>query len=81
MVYYVVVLCHKYLHRYCIRYCTRSTCTHVCSHKLLARDRTAFYTCSERQNEPYAKMTALSPAYRSTAQPLHQSNPKASGPR
>ena len=32
--------------------------------KSLARDRTAFYTCSERQDELYAKLTALTCFYR-----------------
>ena len=58
-----------------------TTCARICSLTSLARKRTAFYAYSERQHEPYAKMTALSPFYRSTAHPLHQSNPKASGPR
>ena len=57
-----------------------TTCARTCSLTSLARKRTAFYAYSERQHEPYAKMTALSPFYRSTAHPLHQSNPKASGP-
>ena len=58
-----------------------TTCARTCSLTSLARKRTAFYAYSERQDEPYAKLTALNRSYRSTAQPLHQSNPKASGPR
>ena len=72
-----IVPYHKYLHRCC----TYSICAHTCSLTSLARKRTAFYAYSERQHEPYAKLTALSPFYGSTAHPLHQSNPKASGTR
>ena len=36
-----------------------TTCARICSLTSLARKRTAFYAYSERQHEPYAKMTAL----------------------
>ena len=57
-----------------------STHTHTCSLTSLARKRTAFYAYSERQNEPYAKLTALNRSYRWYVQWLHQVAYKASGP-
>ena len=47
--------------------------------KSLACNRTAFYTCSERQDEQYVKMTALNCSYRLNVQWLHQAAYRASG--
>ena len=57
-----------------------TTCVRTCSLTSLARKRTAFYAYSERQNEPYAKLTALNRSYRWYVQWLHQVAYKASGP-
>ena len=57
-----------------------TTCARTCSLTSLARKRTAFYAYSERQHEPYAKLTALNRFNRCRVQWLHQKAYRASGP-